>query len=134
MARLTKAQINENLVKRIRDATLGRNADNVDPHTLPQSAADISDNPELHFVITGPEYAAVPGEDVSPELKAFFERTYRNNVIILTPENSLLAGLRQRIRRILGWQGIESGDDRNLLSKPQETLLSQRKQDDETGI
>ena len=134
MARLTKAQINENLVKRIRDAALGRNADNVDPYTLPQSAADIRDNPELHFVITGPEYASVPGEDVSPELKAFFERTYRNNVIILTPENSLLAGLRQRIRRILGWQGIESGDDRNLLSKPQETLLSQRKQDDETGI
>ena len=134
MERLNEEQITENLVKRIRDAALGRNTDNVDVHTLPQSPADISDNPELHFVITGPEYAAVPGEDVSPELKAFFERTYRNNVIILALENSLLAGLQQRIRRILGWQSIESGDDKNLLSEPQKALLLQRKQVDETGI
>ena len=134
MRRLTEAQINENLVKRIRDSKLGQNDNSVEVHTLPQSPADISDNPELHFVIAGPEYSAVPGEDVSSELKAFFERTYRNNVIVLAPENSLLAGLRQRIRRILGWQGIESGDDRNLLSEPQKALLLQRKQEDETGI
>lgn len=134
MARITEAQINENLVKRIRSAKLGRNIDSVDVHTLPQSPADISDNPELHFVIAGPEYAAVPGEDIPPDLKAFFERTYRNNVIILAPENALLAGLRQRIRRILGWQNIESGEDINLLDPAQKPLLLQRKQEDETGI
>ncbi|RKU07988.1 hypothetical protein C6503_23710 [Candidatus Poribacteria bacterium] len=134
MARLTEDQITEDLIKRIRSAKLGRNTDNVDSHTLPQSSADISDNPELHFVIAGPEYASVPGEDVSPKLKAFFERTYRNNVIVLAPENSLLTGLRQRIRRILGWQNIESGDDMNLLNGPQKALLLQRKQEDETGI
>ena len=134
MGRINEDQITEDLVKRIRGAALGRNADNVDAHTLPQSPADISDNPELHFVIAGPEYASVPGEDVSPELKAFFERTYRNNVIVLAPENSLLAGLRQRLRRILGWQNIESGDDMNLLNGPQKALLLQRKQADETDI
>ena len=134
MARINEDQITEDLVKRIRGASLGRNADNVDAHTLPQSPADMSDNPELRFVIAGPEYASVPGEDVSPELKAFFERTYRNNVIVLAPENSLLAGLRQRIRRILGWQNIESGDDMSLLNGPQEALLLQRKQADETDI
>ena len=134
MARLTKAQINENLVKRIRDAALGGNTDEVKVHTLPQSPSDVPDTPELHFVIAGPDYAAVPGEDVSPELKAFFERTYRNNVIVLVPENSLLAGLRQRIRRILGWQSIGSGDDMNLLIGQQPALLRQRKQEDEIGI
>ena len=134
MARVTEEQINEDLVKRIRNAALGRNADKVAVHTLPNSPADISDNPELHFVIAGPEYAAVPGESVSPELKAFFQRTYRNNVLILGPENARLIGLHQRIRRILGWQSIESGDDINLLNGPQKALLLQRKREDETGI
>ena len=134
MARLTEEQITEDMVKRIRKATLGRNADKVAVHTLPSSPADISDNPELHFVIAGPEHAAVPGENVSSELKAFFQRTYPNNVIILAPESALLAGLRQRIRKILGWESIQSGDDINLLSPEQKTLLPQRKRDDEAGI
>ena len=134
MDRLAPEDIDEDLVRRIRDASLGRNADAVAVHTLPQSTADISDNPELHFIIAGPEYAAVPGEEIPPELKTFFERTYRNNIIILAPENSLLTGLRQRIRKILGWQNIESGDDMNLLNGTQKALLLQRKQEDETGI
>ena len=134
MARLTEDQINENLVKRIRDANLGRNSDNVKVHTLPQSTADIPENPELHFVIAGSEYTAMPGEDVSRELKTFFERTYRNNVIILAPEHLLLIALRRRIRRILGWESIQNGDDINLLNEEQKRLLPRRKQEDETGI
>ena len=134
MGRLTEDQINDDLEKRIRDAKLGQNAHDVAVHTLPDSHADISDNPELHFVVVGTDYSAVPGEDVSESLKTFFDRTYQNNVIILAPDNARLAGLRHRIRKILGWQGIESGDEMNLLSGPQKTLLIQRKRDDETGI
>ncbi len=134
MDRLAPEDIDAELVRRIKDATLGRNADGVSVHTLPQSTTDISDNPELHYIIAGPGHAAVPGEEIPPELKTFFERTYRNNIIILAPENSLLIGLRQRIRRILGWQNIESGDDMNLLNGTQKVLLLQRKQEDETGI
>ena len=134
MARITEDQITENLEKRIRDAALGRNIDNVAVHTLPQSPADISDNPELHFVVAGPAWAAVPGENVSDALAAFFNRTYRNTVIVLAPENSLLIGLRQRIRKILGWQNIQNSDDINLLNPTQEALLLQRKQADETGM
>ena len=134
MGRLTDEQINENLTKRIRNSRLGQNSNGVDVHTLPQSSADIPDNPELHFVIVGPEWTAVPGEDVSKHLAEFFNRTYRNNVIVLAPENSLLTGLRQRICRILGWENIESGDDKSLLNEPQKALLMQRKQEDGTGI
>ena len=135
MARITEDQINENLVTRIKDAALGRNTDEVKVHTLPQSPSDVPDTSELRFVIVGPEYTAAPGEDVSPELKEFFQRTYRNNVILLAPENALLAGLRQRIRRILGWQSIiESKDEMRLLSEQQPALLRERKQTDETGI
>ena len=134
MGRLTEDRINDDLVKRIREARLGQNADDVAVHMLPDSPADISDNPELHFVVVGPDYSAVPGEAVSASLKAFFDRTYPNNVIILAPDNARLAGLRQRIRKILGWEGIESGDEVNLLSEPQKALLLQRKRDDEAGI
>ncbi len=135
MQRINEDQITEDLVKRIKDAKLGRNTDGVDVHTLPQAPPDISDTPALRFVIADPEWTAVPGDEVSPELTAFFERTYRNNVMILAPENSLLIGLRLRIRKILGWQSIgNSDDDMNLLSEPQKALLLQRKQADETGI
>ena len=135
MARITEDQITEDLVKRIRDAALGRNTDNVAVHTLPHSPADVPDTPELYFVIAGPEWAAVPGENVSDSLNAFFNRTYPNSVIVLAPENSRLIGLRQRIRKILGWQSIiESEDEMNLLSGQQPALLRERKQTDETGI
>ncbi len=135
MQRINEDQITEDLTKRIRSANLGRNADNVSPHTLPQGSTDIPDTPELRFAVAGPEYAAVPGEEVPESLTAFFNRTYRNNVIVLAPENSLLIGLRLRIRRILGWQNIEnSDDDMNQLIKPQKTRLLQRKQADETGM
>ena len=134
MGRLTEDRISDDLVKRIRDAKLGQNTDDVFAHALPDSPADIPDNPELHFVIVGPEYSAVPGADISTPLHAFFDRTYPNNVIILAPDNTRLAGLRSRIRKILGWQGIETGDEMSLLSGPQKALLVQRKRDDEAGI
>ena len=134
MARINEDQITENLENRIRDAKLGQNTDGVKVHTLPQSSADISDTPELHFVVAGPAWAAVPGENISDALAAFFNRTYRNTVILLAPENTRLIGLRQRIRKILAWQNIESGDDMNLLSEPQKALLLQRKHEDESGM
>ena len=134
MGRLTEDRINDDLEKRIRDVRLGQNAADVAVHALPNSPTDIADNPELHFVIVGSEYTAVPGEDVSTPLEAFFERTYRNTIIILAPENSQLTGLRSRIRKILGWTAIESGDEMGLLNPTQQALLIQRKQGDETGI
>ena len=134
MARLTEDRINDDLVKRIQDAQLGQNAGDVSVHALPNSSADIPDNPELHFVIVDPNSPAVPGEAISGSLKVFFDRTYPNSVIILAPENSQLTGLRSRIRKILGWEAIESSDEMGLLSRTQQALLMQRKRDDATGI
>ena len=79
-------------------------------------------------------WAAVPGENISDALAAFFNRTYPNTVIVLAPENARLIGLRQRIGKILAWQNIEDGDDMNLLSEPQKALLLKRKQEDESGM
>ena len=134
MTRINEDQITEDLVKRIRSAKLGRNTDKVDVHTLPTSPEDLSDTPELRFVVADPKDTAVPGENVSASFAAFFNRTYRNSIIVLAAENPLLVGLRQRIRKILGWESIQNGDDINLLSPEQKTLLPQRKRHDETGI
>lgn len=134
MGRLAEDRINDDLVQQIRDARLGQNAEDVAVHPLPDSPADISDNPELHFVIVGPEYPAIPGADVPASLKAFFDRTYRNNIIILAPDSARLVGLQHRIRKILGWEGIESGDEINHLNPTQQAALVQRKRGDEAGI
>ena len=134
MGRLTEDRINDDLMQRIRNTRLDENTDDVVTHVLPDSPADIADNPELHFVVVGPESPAVPGADVPNSLKAFLDRTYRNNIIILAPDNGRLTGLRQRIRKILGWEEIETGDEVNLLSEPQKALLRQRKRDDEASI
>ena len=131
---LSADDINRELVKRIKDAGLEKMTDAVDVHRLPDATTDIPDNPELHFVIAGHEYTAIPGEEASPSLKAFFNRTYRNNIIILAPENSRLTGLRTQICKVLGWQRIEDGDQMNLLSEAQKALLFQRKEDDANGI
>ncbi len=134
MRQLNTDRINDDLVKRIRETRLGQNTDDVVVHALPDSPTDISDNPNLHFVVVGPDYSAVPGVDVPTSLKAFFDRTYRNNIIILAPENSRLTGLRYQIRKILGWENIKSGEEMNLLTETQKALLLQRKRDDEIGI
>ena len=42
--------------------------------------------------------------------------------------------MRSRIRKILGWEGIESGDEMSLLNTTQQDMLRKRKRDDETGI
>ena len=124
-------QISDNLTKRIKEARLGRTSDDLEVHTLPDSPNDIADNSNLHFIIIDPEHTAVPGEDVSASLKAYFQRTYGNHILLLAPESSRLAGLRNSICNVLAWQAIESGDEMDSLIESQKALLLQRKRDDE---
>ena len=133
-SRLNADDINHELIRRIKEARLGQARDGVAEHTLPNSPNDIIDNPKLHFVIVPPDYTATPGEDVSASLKAFFERTYGNHIILLAPDTSRLSGLRNSIRNILAWQSIENGDELNTPSESQKALLLKRKRDDEHGI
>ena len=134
MRRLNADDINDDLLRRIREAKLGQTNDDITVHPLPDSPADIPDNADLHFVIAPPEYTAVPGERVSVSLKAFFNRTYRNHIIVLASDTSRLSGLTTQIRRILGWQGVEREDELNRLNDPQRAQLLQRKQNDEHSI
>ena len=125
-------------MKRINEVKLEKDArtSSVRTYKLPQSPKDISpDTPdEFRFIIAGPEYAATPGESIPTILKPFFDRTYKNNIVILTPDKSALKVLRQRIQKIRAWQILETWDDMKDLSPTQKALLQRRKSEDETGI
>ena len=131
MRSLHPDQINDDLLRRIREARLGQTNDDIAIHPLPNSPADISDNSDLHFVIAPPGHAATAGDHVPSSLGAFFDRTYRNSMVVLAPDTSRLAGLRNSICNVLAWQAIESGDEMDSLSKSQKELLQERKRNDE---
>ena len=138
MQSINEEQIHQDLMKRINEVKLEKDAStsSVRIHKLPQSPKDISpDTPdEFRFIIAGPEYAATPGESIPTTLKPFFDRAYKNNIVILTPDISALTGLRQHIQKIRAWQTLETWDDMKDLSPTQKALLQQRKREDETGI
>ncbi len=135
MERLTDEQITDDLVQRVRDASLGRKRDGVALHTLPTSRTDVPDTPELHFVIANPKDTARPGEAVSETLTAFFDGTFPNNVLILAADTNRLYTLRESIRKILGWHNIEQNENEmRSLTESQRTQLLTRKRKDENSI
>jgi len=140
---LKEPEIDDELRGRIRRVPALSSADPaVEVHTLPRSPADVGDNLKLHYLLLGPECALEPGKPLPVEVEAYFNeitgpqnpRTYRNNVLALAPEVSRLAGLREQVRRWLGWKRIEGGDTYKLLTDLQKRQLPRRKQDAAIGL
>ncbi len=105
-------------------------------HALPTGPADVKDDLYLHYLILGPECAVDPGKPLPPQVLAYFDevtgpgnpRINRNNVIALAPESSRLAGLRDQVRKWMGWDRIEGNDEyRRLLTDQQKKDLPKRK-------
>lgn len=143
MAQLGESEIYDELHKRIRAVRdLSASDPGVEIHVLPKSPADVSDTLNLHYLVLGPECALEPGKPASADVVAFFDeitgpqnpRTFRNNVLALAPEISRLAGLREQVRRWLGWQRVEKGDTFKLLTDLQKKELPRRKKDAENGL
>ena len=131
---LRAEQIKAELLQRIKAARMGQTNDDLAVHALPDSPNDILDNADIHFVIVAPDHEATPGEEVSDALRAYFDRAYKNHVILLAPNRARLAGVRNSIRNVLAWHAIESGDEMDTLSESQKALLQKRKCDDEHRI
>ena len=140
---LDESEIDDELRQRIRRVPALSSADpGVEVHTLPQSPRDVPDDLKLHYLLLGPECALEPGKPLPAEVEAYFNeitgpqnpRTYRNNVLTLAPEVSRLAGLREQVRRWLGWKRIEGGDTYKLLTDLQKKQLPRCKQDAATGL
>ncbi len=131
--------VNPELRRRIRNVPALRDADpDVVVHMLPNTPADVPDNLQLHYLVLGPECAVEAGKPLPAIVEAYFDevtgsqnpRIYRNNLVALVPEASRLAGLREQVRRWLGWDRVEGGQEyRQVLSDYQKQELPHRKGD-----
>lgn len=143
MAQLTESEIDDELRKRIRGVPALSAADpGVEVHNLPKSPADVGDDQHLHYLILGPECALEPGKPLPAQVEAYFDeitgpqnpRTYRNNLLALAPEISRLAGLREQVRRWLGWNRIKAGETFKLLTDLQRRDLPRRQTEAAHGL
>ena len=143
MEQLRESEIDDELRRRVRGVPNLSAADpGIEVHNLPQSPRDVSDDLHLHYLILGPECALEPGKPLPAEVEAYFNeitgpqnpRTYRNNILALAPEVSRLAGLREQVRRWLGWERIERGETYKLLTDLQKRELPRRKQEAAHGL
>lgn len=137
MDRLTEPQIDDELRARIKGARdLAEVEEGVQPHRLPQGPSDVGNTPQLHFVVLGPECGVEPGRPVPRQVEDYFyttsgpqnTRDYPNSVIALAPDLARLAGLREQVRRFLGWAAVEQGEEKKLLNDLQRKELARRKQ------
>lgn len=137
MDRLTEPQIDDELRARIKAGRdLAEVEEGVQPHRLPQGPSDVGNTPQLHFVVLGPECAVEPGRPVPRQVEDYFfttsgpqnARDYPNSVIALATDLARLAGLREQVRRFLGWTLVEQGEEKKLLNDLQRKELARRKQ------
>jgi len=144
MERLIEPAVDDELRKRIQGtADLKQADDGVIPHALPQGPQDVPDNVEgLRYLILGPECAVDPGKPLPKAVEDYFKittgpknpRTYANTLVALAPDHARLAGLRDQVRRFLGWRGVETSDEFKLLSDLQRKELARRKQASQDGL
>ena len=134
---LSEKEIDDELERRIRNVSTLKAADpGVEVHVLPQSPNDIKDNAVLHYLILSPGCAVELGKPLPAVATAYFNqksgpndpRIQRNNVLALVPEVSRVAGLREQVRRWLGWARLEKPDVFNLLSDSQKKKLPKEKE------
>jgi hypothetical protein len=143
MSWLNEAEINDELKARIRAVPALKAADpGVVVHSLPESPRAVEDDPQLHYLILGQECAVEPGKPLPAAVEAYFDqktgphdpRIYRNNLLALVPEVSRVAGLREQVRRWLGWKRLEQPDVFKLLTERQKKQLPKRKQEAANGL
>lgn len=143
MGWLNETEIDDELKRRIRAVPTLKTADpGVEVHTLPQSPRDISDDPQLHYLILGPECAMELGKPLPVVAEAYFNektspqdpRIYRNNILALVPEVSRMAGLREQVRRWLAWGLLKESEFFQLLTDQQKKRLPSRKQEAANGL
>lgn len=139
MGWLNESEIDDELRTRIKSVPSLKSADSgVEVHALPAGGPrDVGDDLKLHYVVLGPECTVELGKPLPAGVEAYFNqktgpqdpRIYRNNVLALAPEVSRLAGLREQVRRYLGWARLEKPEVNKLLTETQRKQLPGKKQE-----
>jgi len=130
-----EAEINDELRRRIKSVSQLKAADSgVKVHILPRSPRDIDDDLRLHYLVLDPTCAVTPGYPIPQAAEDYFNqkagpRIYRNNIVALVPESASVAGLREQVRRWLGWKRLEEPESNRLLTEEQKRQLPRRKKE-----
>ena len=139
-AGVPETDIADELRRRVKSLNELKAADpGIDVHVLPASPRDVDDNLRLHYVILDPECAVTLGKPIPQAAEAYFKekagpRIYRNNVVALAPEAANVAGLREQVRRWLGWGRLEKAETFKLLTDEQKQSLPKKKTESENNL
>lgn len=100
-------------------------------HFLPSGPDQVEDDTDFHYIALGPETAlelsAIPAAVTDYFTKRTGPRTYRNALVALAPQRSLLEGLRVRVEQLLGWEAVAKSDEGKRLSPMQIKSLQDRR-------
>lgn len=113
--------VHKELEKRLR-ADLQKRGDFERVHPLPQSGAEVPDDVEARLVVLGPDHphgkensAALVAAQEILESRGSGPRLYRNTLVFLAADRTMMQNLDEALRRYLAWEKIlAEKDDRNL--------------------
>jgi hypothetical protein len=144
MRRLTEADITDEMIRRIREQRTLFAADNdVKVSALPEAPRAVDDDMVLQYLVLGPTCAVALDKPLPPQVEAFFReksgpndpRTNANNIVALVPEMSRISGLREQIRKWLGWKRVkDSQETQAKLTDEQRRLLPRRLEEAANGL
>jgi len=137
---LSEPEVEDELRNRIKLVTaLKESAPGVELHMLPQSPGDVSDTPQLRYLVLDPSCAVTPGQPLPQGVEAYFNekrgaRIFRNNILALAPDSAAVAGLREQVRNWLGYGKLEKPEHQRLLNDDQKKTLTRLKQESQNKL
>ena len=104
----------EEEARRARRLSEGARAAGAQVHTLPESPRDLADNGEFRYAVLGPEAASESGRPSALAARYLAEttgsdkpRVHRNMVVLAVPSRDGVAGARDAVRSLLGWEDVQ---------------------------
>lgn len=135
VVKYAKSKFNELAEKKCDPLYEGAVEENVKPHKLPDSPADVEDDGQFRLVVLGADYAGVVGDPPLPKAQEFLRthsspsdiRTYQNIVLVATPSVTGLHQAEQQITEWLAWEEIENSQLKELDSFQQKTVRERKR-------
>ncbi|MEW6072554.1 MAG: Swt1 family HEPN domain-containing protein [Planctomycetota bacterium] len=127
-------QVLEELDRRLR-AAVRKAGDFSRVHPLPESAADVPEDPDARLVVLGTDhpYGKEPGSPAETRARALLEsrgpspRLFRNTLVFLAADRTRLPDLDEAVRRYLAWKSIvEEKVELNLTAHQVKQAETQR--------
>ncbi len=111
--------------------------EDVKPHKLPESPADVGDDGQFRLVVLGSKYAGIVGDPPKPEAADFLRthssptdtRTFQNIVLVVTPSIPGLQQAEQHIADWMAWEEIKGSIHYKEMDSFQQETVRKREKD-----